>query len=75
MTLTKDVNMTYIKDVKTEIKQLRTARSLTQDAFAHLLHVSTPTIQRWESGRSTPSPLTVLGIHRVLQEYDERNAK
>lgn len=42
-----------------EIKNIRKSLGITQERFARLLNVSFTTINRWEKGRSKPSPLAV----------------
>ncbi len=39
------------------IKQLRTAAGLTQEQFAARLGVTFSTVNRWENGRGSPTPL------------------
>lgn len=41
------------------VRQLRTARALSQEAFARLIGVSVRTMARWESGLSQPSALAL----------------
>lgn len=41
------------------IRELRRRLGLTQERFAARLGVTLPTINRWENGRSYPSPLAI----------------
>ncbi|WP_313942888.1 MULTISPECIES: helix-turn-helix domain-containing protein [Calothrix] len=43
---------------------------LTQEQFANTLGVAYSTINRWENGRSKPSPLAMEKIERMLQEME-----
>jgi DNA-binding transcriptional regulator YiaG len=54
------------------IRELRSEMELTQEQFAALLGVVYPTVNRWENGRSQPSPLALQQIQRMLQELGER---
>jgi len=49
------------------ILQLRQTLGLTQEKLAQKLGVSFPTINRWENGRSRPSPLALKQIEDLLQ--------
>ena len=55
------------KDVAKMIRELRAKLGLTQEQFAAKAGVTFSTVNRWESGRSTPSPLTMRRI-KELQE-------
>ena len=59
-------------DRTTLIKELRARLGLTQEKFAAKLGVSFPTINRWENGRSIPSPLALQRIEQILREMKER---
>lgn len=50
------------------IRELRLEMGLTQEKFAARLGVTFPTINRWENGRATPSPLAMAKISSVLGE-------
>jgi putative transcriptional regulator len=52
-------------------RQLRKRLGLTQEKFAARLGVSFPTINRWENGRSIPSPLALQRIEQILREMKE----
>lgn len=58
-------------DRSTLIKELRARLGLTQEKFAARLGVSFPTINRWENGRSIPSPLALQRIEQILREMKE----
>jgi len=49
------------------ILQLRQTLGLTQEKLAQKLGVSFPTINRWENGRSKPSPLALKQIEGLLE--------
>jgi DNA-binding transcriptional regulator YiaG len=50
------------------IHDLRLACGLTQEQFAPTLGVTYTTINRWENGRSTPSPMAMKLIEQKLDE-------
>ncbi|HEY9895631.1 MAG TPA: helix-turn-helix transcriptional regulator [Candidatus Sericytochromatia bacterium] len=50
------------------IRELRQTLQLTQEKFAAQLGVSFPTINRWENGHATPSPLALKQIDSLLNQ-------
>ena len=54
------------------IRELRLLTGLTQEQFAVQLGVTYPTINRWENGRSKPSPLALEKIEAQLNEMGDR---
>ncbi|MEH2238602.1 helix-turn-helix domain-containing protein [Nostoc sp.] len=50
------------------IRDLRLAFGLTQEQFAAQLGVTYSTINRWENGRSKPSPLAMEKIEGMLEK-------
>lgn len=53
------------------IRDLRQTLKLTQEKFAAQLGVSFPTINRWENGHATPSPLALRQIEILLNQLTE----
>lgn len=53
--------------VATLLRELRQRLELTQQKLASRLGVSFPTINRWENGRSRPSPLARQRIEQLLR--------
>ncbi|WOD36997.1 helix-turn-helix transcriptional regulator [Nodosilinea sp. E11] len=53
------------------IRELRQTLKLTQEKFAAQLGVSFPTINRWENGHATPSPLALRQIETLLNQLVE----
>ena len=53
------------------IRALRQTLQLTQEKFAAQLGVSFPTINRWENGHATPSPLALKQIELLLHQLAE----
>ncbi|MBD0299252.1 MAG: helix-turn-helix transcriptional regulator [Nitrososphaera sp.] len=53
------------------IRELRQTLKLTQEKFAVHLGVSFPTINRWENGHATPSPLALKQIEMLLNQLSE----
>lgn len=50
------------------IFEIRLATNLTQEQFAGQLGVTCSTINRWERGRSKPSPLALQKIEQLLEQ-------
>jgi putative transcriptional regulator len=50
------------------IRELRKRTGLTQEKFAAKLGVTFPTINRWENGRTKPSPLARQKIEELLRK-------
>ncbi|MEH2438547.1 MAG: helix-turn-helix transcriptional regulator [Nostoc sp.] len=50
------------------IHDLRLLAGLTQEQFAATLGVTYTTINRWENGRSKPSPLAMGKIEEMLEK-------
>lgn len=57
------------------IFQLRQTLGLTQERLAQKLGVSFPTINRWENGRSKPSPLAMKQIEDLLRDLGSSGEK
>jgi putative transcriptional regulator len=55
------------------IHKLRLALGLTQEQFAVALGVTYSTINRWENGRSKPSPLAMEKIEQMVKEIEQLN--
>lgn len=53
------------------VRELRQTLKLTQEKFAAQLGVSFPTINRWENGHATPSPLAIKQIDLLLSQLCE----
>jgi len=49
------------------IKQIRKKLNLTQEQLAHKLGVSWATVNRWENGKSKPSPLAMKQIENLTE--------
>ncbi|MFB2771607.1 multiprotein-bridging factor 1 family protein [Pelatocladus sp. BLCC-F211] len=53
------------------IRDLRLLAGLTQEQLAASLGVTYSTINRWENGRSTPSPLAMEKIEGMLEKMGD----
>ena len=51
-----------------KIKQCRDLKNWTQEQLARNIGVSLNTVQRWESGKTLPSPLAMEKLQRVLED-------
>jgi DNA-binding transcriptional regulator YiaG len=58
---------------KNEIKTLRAALGLTQEAFAQRLGVAYLTVVRWEGGKFKPSRLAMEKINLIKNELEKKN--
>lgn len=55
-------------DLELRIKELRSELGLTQEQFASKVGVTFSTVNRWESGKSKPSPLACQRLHGLLKQ-------
>ena len=51
-----------------QIKKLRIKLGISQEKLAHLLGVTKLTVNRWENGKSKPSPLAIDSLERLKSE-------
>lgn len=58
--------MTQSTDPAALIREVRGRLGLTQEKFAAKLGVTLPTINRWENGRTKPSPLALRTLREVV---------
>jgi len=56
-----------------KVKKLRTQLGLTQEQFAARVGVTFSTVNRWEAGRSQPSPLAWREIERLSMTLNNAN--
>jgi len=56
--------MTKLAD---KIRQCRDLKGWTQEQLARNVGVSLNTVQRWESGRTQPSPLAMEKLQEILE--------
>ena len=62
--------MTEIAD---KIRHCRVSQGLTQEQLARNIGVSLNTVQRWESGKTRPSPLAMEKLQELFKEVLERD--
>lgn len=53
------------------IREIRLQTGLTQEQFAAELGVTYSSINRWENGRSKPSPLAIQKIEGILRQMGD----
>lgn len=53
------------------IREIRLEIGLTQEQFASQLGVTCSTMNRWERGRSKPSPLAIQKIEQLLEQMSD----
>lgn len=53
------------------IRELRLENGLTQEQFAATLGVTCSTMNRWENGRSNPSPLAMQKVKEMLRQMSK----
>lgn len=58
--------MTQGNDPAALIREVRARLGLTQEKFAAKLGVTLPTINRWENGRTKPSPLAIRNLRDLV---------
>ena len=57
-----------MKEIAARIKQCRALKGLTQEQLARSIGVSLNTVQRWESGKTLPSPLAMEKLQEVFED-------
>lgn len=55
-----------------KLKHCRKIKGWTQEQLARNLGVSWNTVQRWESGKTLPSPLAMEKLQELLKDVLER---
>jgi DNA-binding transcriptional regulator YiaG len=53
------------------IREVRSRLGLTQEKFAAKLGVTLPTINRWENGRASPSPLAMRNLRELIHRMGD----
>ena len=53
------------------VRELRHTMQLSQEKFADELGMTFATINRWENGRATPSPLALKQIDMLLNQLSQ----
>jgi len=53
------------QDVSEMVRELRATLGLTQERFAARIGVTFSTVNRWENGKGTPSPLAMKQIEEL----------
>ncbi|MBD1995034.1 helix-turn-helix domain-containing protein [Leptolyngbya sp. FACHB-541] len=59
--------------ISTVIRNLRQELGLTQEKLAARLGVTCLTVNRWENGRASPSPMACRLLEAMLEERGDRN--
>lgn len=54
-------------DLVNKIRDLRSKLGMTQEQFAAKVGVTFSTVNRWESGKSKPSPLAMRQIEELME--------
>jgi len=54
-----------------KIRQCRTRKGWTQEQMARSIGVSLNTVQRWEAGKTHPSPLAMEKLQELLEDVLE----
>ena len=54
-----------------KIRQCRDIKGWTQEQLSRNLGVSLNTVQRWESGKTRPSPLAIEKLQEILEDVLE----
>jgi putative transcriptional regulator len=54
------------------IRALRVELKLTQERFAHELGVTFPSVNRWENGKATPSPMALKLIEQKIEQLGDK---
>jgi len=65
--LTRDNTLRKKSNPADLIREIRIQLGLTQEKFAAKLGVTLPTINRWENGRTNPSPLAIQSLQILIK--------
>jgi putative transcriptional regulator len=57
------------------VKEVRGKLALTQEKFAEKIGVTFATINRWENGKTTPSPLGLKQVQNILVDFGPEGAE
>ena len=57
-----------MNDFSLRLKLFRNNNKLSQEKLARIIGVSLMTVQRWECGKSNPSPLAKEKLNELLRE-------
>jgi len=60
------------KDFPRLIRTLRERTGLTQEKFAAKVGATFPSVNRWENGKTKPSPLALKQIEDLARQLGER---
>ena len=60
--------MSFKDGISAQIRTLRLALKLTQEQFASQLGVTFATVNRWERGKTTPSPLARQHLQKMQND-------
>ncbi len=60
--------MLYMKTLAEKIKHCRIQKGWTQETLARNIGVTFATVQRWESGKTRPSPLAMEKLQGWLED-------
>ena len=58
-----------------DIRSWRKEMGLSQEGLARLADISLFTVSRWERGTVAPSKLVLLGLGRLLEDYQGKGGK
>lgn len=56
--------------ISIQIREVRNRLGLTQEKFAARLGVTFPTVNRWENGKTKPSPLAQKQIKDLITQLE-----
>jgi transcriptional regulator with XRE-family HTH domain len=56
-----------MEDIVNRLKHIRSRKGWTQESLARKVGVSLNTVQRWESGKTHPSPLAMEKLKDLLR--------
>jgi len=62
-----------MKQIADKLRHCRVAKEWTQEQLARNIGVSLNTVQRWESGKTRPSPLAAEKLQELFKEILERD--
>jgi len=66
-------NIADMQNIPEKLKYYRGSKNWSQEQLARFVGVSLYTIQRWESGKSAPSPLALGRLKEILEDVLEQD--
>ena len=67
-----EIDLITDPDIGYLVRSLRERMNLTQEKFAQQLGVAFASVNRWENGKTKPSPLALMQIEDIVRGLGEK---